>query len=153
MGAIREPTVGLYETDYYAWTRDQAEKIRRGDLKRLDAANLIEEIESLGRSEERELESRLEQLLMHLLKWQHQPSKRSASWTATIREQRRRIARLLKRMPSLRAKAGEFLQDDYELARELAADQTGIDLAAFALTCPYTVEQVLQVEWFPVPEN
>jgi hypothetical protein len=65
MGAMKEPTVDLYETDYYAWTRDQVEKIRRGDLARLDVANLIEELESLGRSEERELESRLEQLLIH----------------------------------------------------------------------------------------
>lgn len=150
MGALKEPTtIGLYETDYYAWTRDQAEKIRRGELARVDVPNLIEELESLGRSEERELESRLEQLLMHLLKWEHQSWKRGAPWTATIREQRRRLARLLKRMPSLRAKVGEFLQDDYELARALAADETGIELATLPVACPYTVEQVLQDDWLP----
>lgn len=87
--------------------------------------------------------------MLHLLKREHRASQRGASWTATIRAQRRRLERLLKRMLSLRAKVGEFLQDDYELARELAADETGIDLGVFPLACTYTVEQVLRVDWLP----
>lgn len=149
MGAMKEPAAGLYEADYYAWVHEQLAALRRGDFGRLDVAHLIEEVESLGRSEERELESRLAQLLAHLLKWQHQPSRRSASWTATIREQRRRVERLFRRMPSLRAKVGEFLQDGYEDARLIAVQETGLDLDRFPADCPYTAGQVLADDWLP----
>lgn len=150
MGAMKEPAVDLYLVDYYAWIHDQAAALERGDLAGLDRVRLIEEVESLGRSQVDQLESRMEQLLMHLLKWQYQPAKRTGSWTASIREQRRRIARLLKRMPSLRPKLFELLDDDYEDARELAAVETGLDLATFPSSCPYDVADILSDGWLPV---
>ncbi len=149
MGAMKETTVGLYAADYYAWVHHQAEALRRGDMAGLDIQHLIDEVESLGRSEERELESRMEQLLMHLLKWQYQPATQGPSWTGSIREQRRRLDRLFRRMPSLRAKVGEFLADDYEVARELAAAETGLALDRLPEACPYTVVQILDLEWLP----
>ena len=81
----------LYETDFYAWTQQQAKLLKTKTWGELDTANLIEEIESLGRKERQELRNRLGILLGHLLKWQYQPHHRSNSWLATIREQRRRL--------------------------------------------------------------
>jgi hypothetical protein len=85
----------LYETDFYAWTQEQARKLRTGEP--VDAANIAEELETLGRSEEQQLTNRLAVLIQHLLK----PSNRTASWDATIREQRRRVNRLLSDNPTL----------------------------------------------------
>lgn len=92
----------LYETDFYAWTQQQAAYLRQGKFELLDLENLSEEIESLGRQEKRELRSHLEVLLAHLLKGHYQPEQRSKSWIYTIREQRRRIERHLKENPSLK---------------------------------------------------
>ena len=83
----------LHRQDFRAWTRQQADLIRSGRFAELDAVNLIDEIEDMGGSRERELESRLGVLLAHLLKWRYQPDRRGRSWRLTIAEQRRRIAR------------------------------------------------------------
>src|SRR4028119_1218292 len=91
----------MYELDFYRWTQQQAEFLQAKKWSCLDIPNLVEEIESLGRQERRELENRLGVLLGHLLKWEFQPENRSRSWFATIREQRRRILRLLEKSPSL----------------------------------------------------
>ena len=85
----------LYEEDFFAWTIEQARLLRAGDLSAVDAANIAEEIESMGRSDRRELQSRLVVLIMHLLKWRFQPSARSTSWSATIEEQRLQIENIL----------------------------------------------------------
>src|SRR6266852_4161446 len=92
-----------YEEDFYAWTVEQARLLRSGDLTAIDIANIAEEIESMGRSDRRALESRLTVLLTHLLKWQIQQRLRSSSWSGSIAEQRRRIAKLLRESPSLRS--------------------------------------------------
>lgn len=92
----------LYESDFYAWTKEQAELLKHKTWEALDLPNLIEEIESLGRQERQELRNRLGVLLGHLLKWQYQPLNRGNSWLATIREQRREAARVLKENPSLK---------------------------------------------------
>src|SRR5690348_30226 len=91
-----------YDDDFYAWTQDQARLLRSGELSQLDVENLAEELESMGRSDRRELDSRLEVLLVHLLKWQVQTEFRSRSWSGTIREQRSRVEDLLNESPSLR---------------------------------------------------
>src|SRR4028118_76717 len=89
----------LYQTDFYAWTIEQAKCLKDGTWHCLDISNLVEEIESLGRQQRQELRNRLGILLGHLLKWEFQPSHRSKSWLATIREQRRRIGDLLDSYP------------------------------------------------------
>lgn len=149
MGSMKEPDLDLYGADFYAWTTDQAEKLRRGDLTSLDLANLTEEIESLGRSEKRELQSRLAQLLMHLLKWECQSLIRSRSWKDTIREQRRRLEFLLSDMPSLRPKVGELLPRAYSDARLMAERETGLAISTFPFDCPYSVAEVLDDTWLP----
>ena len=86
-----------YETDFYQWTQQQAGLLKAGRWREIDREHLVEEIETMGRSERAQLETRLGLLLMHLLKWQYQPKLRSRSWLATIKEQRRRVGRLIDR--------------------------------------------------------
>ena len=149
MGAMKEAATTLYKADHHAWTQEQAAGLRCGNFTRLDVANLVEEIESLRRTEERELESRLEQLLMHLLNWERQPYKRGNLWTATIREQRRRVERLFKHMPSLQSKADDFPAKAYPDAVFMFDQDTGLGTETLPKLCPYTVEQVLTSDWLP----
>src|SRR5712691_1604691 len=92
----------LYETDFYQWTQDTSDRLRRGEFTQIDVAALVEEVENLGKSEKSALQSRLAVLISHLLKWDCQSARRSRSWQATIEVQRSRIERLLKQSPSLR---------------------------------------------------
>ena len=139
----------LYEKDFYAWTQETAKALREQDFSRIDMEHLIEEIESVGASEKRELESRLEVLLLHLLKWQIQPSLRGKSWELTIKEQRRKIARRLKNTPSLKNNLDELLKDVYGDSILAAQKETGLDESSFPKNCPYTLEQILDDEFFP----
>lgn len=146
---MKEPAAGLYEADYHAWTQQQAAALKRGDFASLDLPNLVEEIESLGRSEERELESRLAQLMMHLLKFQFQADRQTRSWAETIREQRRRVELGLRRTPSLRPQLAGFVADAYGDARLLAERETRLGIETFPEQCPYTAEQVMTAGWLP----
>src|ERR1700741_5178026 len=138
-----------YEEDFYAWTAEQARLLRSGEITSIDVANIAEEIESLGRSDKRPIESRLTVLLMHLLKWQIQSKMRSQSWSGTILEQRRRIEKLLRESPSLRASIDEALAEAYSDAREAASNETGLPETDFPTECPFTVEQVLSRSFLP----
>ena len=133
----------LYEKDFYAWTQEQAALISQGDWTGLDVPNLVEEIESLGRQQRSELRNRLSVLLMHLLKWEYQSSKRSRSWNTTIRIQRIEIARLIKDSPSLKPYLSEAIDAAYETAVIAAADETGLLEATFPDKAIYTAQQVL----------
>jgi len=114
-----------YETDFYQWTQQQAALLRQGELSALDVENLAEEIDDMGASRERELENRLAVLLAHLLKWIVQPERRGNSWRLTILEQRRRLARLLEKNPSLRARLSTIVPDVYGDAILIAAREMG----------------------------
>jgi hypothetical protein len=135
----------LYEQDFYLWIQTTAQQLKEGKFDEVDLTNLIEEIESMGRSEKRELKSRLIVLLMHLLKWQYQPEKRSESWRSTISEQRICIEGLLEDSPSLKPLISEVFDDCYQKARLKAADKTGIKLNFFPKESPFTLEETLQV--------
>lgn len=141
-----------YEHDFFGWTREQAALLRSGHLSELDVEHLIEEIESMGRSEPRQLTRRLELLLMHLLKWEHQCERREIdgkSWLRAILEQRRKIPRLLRDNPSLHLLLGTCVRDAYEDARFGASDETGLSLTVFPDNCPYTPEQTLDPAFLP----
>lgn len=90
----------IHEQDFYAWTQEQAALLRQGQLDHLDLEHLAEEIETLGRSEHRELGNRLEILPLHLLEWRYQPERCGKSWRITIRNQRVDIDKLLRDNPS-----------------------------------------------------
>jgi hypothetical protein len=136
-----------YEQDFYAWTQEQANLLRSGQWQLIDIQNLAEEIEDMGWAEKRELESRLEVLLMHLLKWQFQPSLRSRSWQLTIKEQRLRLQRHLKQNPSLKSVIPDLFADAYRLAVVKAEQETGLDI--FPDVCPYDFDQVISEGFLP----
>jgi hypothetical protein len=139
----------LYDTDFYAWTQAQADLLRRTQFGQLDIANLVEEIEDMGKNRQRELNSRLQVLIAHLLKWHFQPGSRSRSWEATIRIQRAEIVDLLNDNPSLRAELDSFIQRAYPKAQQAAWGETGLELKVFPPTCPYTTRQILDNNFFP----
>ena len=147
--AAKPPANDLYEADFYAWTQQQAQLLRERRWDDLDLENLVDEVESVGRSDKRQIESRLEILLAHLLKWRFQPGGRGAGWTGTIFEQRRRLIGLLEESPSLRAFEQKEVFDSYPAARLLAAKETGIALSVFPERCPFTPEQMLDLEYYP----
>ena len=135
--------------DYALWIKEQADLMRAGRRDLLDLNNLAEEIESLGNSQRSEIESRLHVLLIYLLKWEFQPDGRSSGWKGTIREQRRRIGRLIKASPSLKSHPGEVLEEEYETARLQAAGETSLAEVAFPLKAPYSADQALDLDFWP----
>ena len=136
-----------HETDFYAWTNEQVQLLKTGQLNQIDWQNIAEEIEDMGRSEKRQLESRLEILIMHLLKWQFQPNLRSRSWQLTIKEQRLRLEKILQKKPRLQPNLTEAIEDVYPLATLSAERETGLSL--FPETCPYTLIEILSPEFLP----
>jgi hypothetical protein len=143
----------LYDQDFYAWCLTTATLIRAGKWHDVDPEALAEEIESLGKSQHRELASRLDVLVMHLLKWRYQPERRQEghSWRSTIRTQRRELRRLLQQNPSLVPQVAPIMAEGYEDARLEASDDTGLPLATFPPVCPWTAEQVLDADFWPAP--
>ena len=138
-----------YQEDFYAWTQEQAQLLRSQQLTKIDFANLIDEIESMGKSEKRALKSRLSVLLMHLLKWQFQASFRGTSWQLTLRTQRRAIKDLLADNPSLKHWLVEIMHDAYEQAKDDAALETGLKSSIFPEECLWSIEQVLDINYLP----
>ena len=147
--ATKPPANDLYEADFYAWTQEQARLLRERRWADLDLDNLVDEVESVGRSDKRQIQSRLEVLLAHLLKWKFQPGGRGNGWIGTIFEQRGRIAGLVEESPSLREFQRQEVFKSYRAARLTAAKETGIALGVFPEECPFTPEQVLDLEYFP----
>lgn len=139
----------LYEQDFYAWANEQAGLLRAGKLSEADIAHIAEEIESMGKTEKRELISRLKVLLMHLLKWRFQPGGRSTSWRLTIAEQRREVVDHLADNPSLKARLPETMESAYGGAVLAAARETNLDLDIFPSVCPWSFEQVIDRNFWP----
>lgn len=137
-----------YETDIVAWAKEQAALLRSGQLSALDIEHIAEEIEDVGKSEKRELASRMAVLLAHLLKWQHQPSRRGSSWTRTLKEKRKAIAAALRQTPSLKASLtdADWLAGVWADAVTKAIDETGLD--SFPEDCPWPMIQVLSEDFF-----
>ena len=138
-----------YNDDFYAWTQHQAGVLREGAYHELDIENLAEEIESLGKRDRRELGSRLQVLVMHLLKWAHQPEARGASWRRTIRTQRLEIEDLLSDSPSLRPRVAGMMAQRYPRSIQDAAEKTGLSETAFPQACPWSAAAVLNENFWP----
>jgi hypothetical protein len=139
----------LYDRDYSAWLVKQAAHLRAGRFDQLDCEVLAEELEDMGRSERRAVESSLKNLLLHLLKWAMQPQRRSASWRDSIDTARDAIGDLLQDSPSLRPHLPEFVARQYARARRSAANQTGIAPVNFATICPFRLDNILDPAFFP----
>ncbi|WP_428395536.1 DUF29 domain-containing protein [Lichenicoccus sp.] len=139
----------LYESDFYAWANEQAGLLRAGRLSDADIAHIAEEIETMGRTEKRELISRLKVLMMHLLKWQSQPIGRGNSWRLTIEEQRREVSDHLADNPSLKARLTETIASAYGGAILAAARETNLARESFPAVCPWSFEQMMAEDFWP----
>ena len=140
-----------YESDVVAWAKEQAALIRAGQFDQLDLTHIAEEIEDVGKSEQRELASRMAVLLAHILKWKFQPQKRSVSWTLTIKEQRRLLVRRVQKTPSLSPILSdpEWVDEIWVDAKALAEKETGLDMSTYPEICPWSMADVLTPEWLP----
>jgi len=139
----------LHDTDFYTWTREQAELLRQRRVDELDSEHLIEELWDMGASQERELESRLGVLLAHLLKWRFQPQRRGKSWRATSKEQRYRISRLLTKNPGLASQLPDAFEAAYVTGVLKAMKETPLDESDFPVQCPFSLEQTLDAAYWP----
>ena len=138
-----------YDEDFYGWTLANASLLKQGKFSEADMENIIEEIESMGRSEKSQLTNRLSILIAHLLKWQFQAELQGRSWKYTIKEQRRRAKKLLKENPSLKRKLEEVFGDAYEFAVDQIGRETPIDLTLMPKECPYSLEECLEEDFYP----
>jgi len=145
----------LHEQDFYAWTQQQVHLLKDDKLDEIDVTALIEELESMGQREKRELISRLEVLLMHLLKWQYQPERQGKSWEFAIQEQRSRIQDHLSENPSLTNpdSLGLGLIKAYNYAVRKAIYETGFKAASFPKECPYSFEKIMDCDFYPCDED
>lgn len=141
-----------YESDFCAWSADQAHRLRGLRPEGLDWENLAEEVESLGRSDRRAVGSNLKIMLEHLIKWRYQPDRRTSSWRDSIEEHRDRISRILDDCPSLAPLATEILEQEYRKARRKAIRDTGLASDNLPDCSPFTAEQVLDPDHLPVEE-
>ena len=138
-----------HDTDFYAWANRQTALLRAGRYAAADMELIAQEIESLGKSEKRELVVRLTVLLLHLLKWRHQPAGRCSSWETGIRVQRIQTAGHLADNPSLKAKLDEAIASAYRVAVLEAAEETKLSAGAFPQACPLSFEQMTDETFWP----
>ena len=147
--ALKSPAGSLYDEDFAAWTADTARLLRGRRLAEVDVEHLAEEIDDMGKSQAREMESRLTVLLVHLLKWKWQAAKRSRGWRSTIDTQRVELRRLLRQSPSLGRRLPESLPEVYRDAVRAAAIETGLAAQSFPRECPFRIEQIRDHDFLP----
>src|SRR5256885_5114999 len=141
------PAGADYDRDFYSWLLEQARHVGAGRWTAVDRKNLAEEIESLGREQFNKLESALRVLVLHMLKWDHQPTKRSRSWALSIRTQRLEVEDVLSDNPSLKPRIAEAIARGYRKARIEAAKEPGLDEDVFPATCPYDWNEIVGREF------
>lgn len=139
----------LYEQDYALWLETTIAQLRQGNFSSVDWENLLEELESMGKSEKRLLVSLLTRLLENLLKlvyWESERERCERGWKAEITTFRNQIQKLLKDSPSLKPYLQEIFNECYLDARESMSLLIGVDLPP---SFSATLEQVLDKAWFP----
>jgi len=146
-----------YEQDFQQWVEHHITLFKEKRLTELDIEHLIEELEDMGKSNKYELNSRFTALLAHLLKWQYQYKQlqdqwgtfTGGSWRGTITEQRLQITKLLRKNPSLKRYLADTLIEAYPDGLKIVAAETGLPKTTFPEICPYTLEQVLDENFYP----
>jgi hypothetical protein len=139
----------LYDVDFFEWAQQNAELLRRGCFDAADIQHIAEELGDMGNRDQREVQSYLTRLVMHLLKWQFQPSQRTTSWERSILNSRFRLERIFEQSPSLRRLASESIAKIYSHARRAAVVETRLAKEAFLPECPYTFDQLLDADYLP----
>jgi hypothetical protein len=142
-------STALYEKDFYRWLEQTIALVREGRFNEIDRDILLDELESMGKRDKRELTNRLTILMAHLLKWQFQADARSSSWIASIAEQRLQIAGQLEDSPSLKGILTEATAKAYPKAVGLAAKETGLAPNQFPSACPFSLSELLDDEFYP----
>ncbi len=137
-----------YDRDLTLWAKDTAQLLRERRWDAIDWEHLIDEVEDLGKSERSAIASQMERIMVHLLKWQYQPQRRSDSWLDSINDGRSQIRRKIEDSPSLRSHPEQVLEKEYVRARREAARQTGLEISVFPELCPFIIEQVIE-DWLP----
>jgi hypothetical protein len=139
----------LYDQDFYAWTHEQAGLLRAGRLSEADVEHIAEEIESIGKREKRELVSRLRVLLLHLLKWQYQPTCRGASWEGSIINTRDELDDHLRDNPSLKSQIAGAMEVAYRRAVVDATTGTDLPKSTFPRSCAWTYDEIMDPDFWP----
>lgn len=139
----------LYDEDFYAWAVTTAALLRQRRFAEIDLEHLAEELEDMGKRERRALKSHIRNVILHMLKWRHQPDKRSSSWRQSIRNGRIEIQELLRDSPSLASQLPLMLEEGYTAARADAIDETELSENTFPVQCPFTAEQIQDPEFWP----
>ena len=145
----RDSLTNLYDCDFNLWVEATANLLRSGKLTEIDVVNLLEEVESMGNSDKLALSSNLVVVLLHLLKWQYQPNKRTRSWEKSIAEHRRRIRKIFQGSPSLRNYFQKTFDECYLDARKQAKIETRLPFENFPVNSPFTPVQVLDEDFLP----
>ncbi|NYE61434.1 hypothetical protein FHW58_002641 [Duganella sp. 1224] len=143
----------LYETDALIWTERQIALLRAGQFDQLDVENIISELGYQVRKDKREVATRLRRLLHHLLQYQFQPTRIGNSWRQTIATQRRQIDVVLEEIPSLRRLLDDYAARAYPKAVRDAALETYLPASTFPNQLPYTLDQILDENYFPAPSK
>jgi hypothetical protein len=146
----------LYDQDFYLWIRTTINQLQARQFERVDLENLMEELESMGRSEKRKIENLLIQLLVHLLKltyWTRERARNQGHWQGEIRNFRRQILKEIKDSPSLKLYILEIFEECYQFARKDTSDRSQLPLDTFPEIPIGSLEQILDEDWFPVWEN
>jgi len=140
-----------YDRDLYTWAVEQAALLRAGKIAEADALNIAEELDDVGNEQYDKLESALRLILLHLLKWDHQPERRSRSWWLSINVHRKHVLKVLRKNPGLKPAADEAMTEAYEVARIEAAVQTSLEQEQFPNDCPYSWDEIMErpIEWPP----
>jgi hypothetical protein len=147
------PRSPLYDRDFYAWANEQAALLRDGKIAQADIDHIAREIESMGKTEKRELVSRLTVLLLHLLKWRFQPAKRSVSWETSVKVQRNLLADHLEDNPSLKPLIPRAIERAYQIGSLEAIAETGLPATCFPAECPWSPDQIMDPDFWPAPEE
>lgn len=142
-------TSSLHDQDFNLWVESTIELLQQKRFDQLDIENLISEIESMGKNDRKSVKSNLRILLMHLLKWQYQPDKRTNSWRTTIKEHRNRLEDDFADSPSLKNYFLEVFDECYQKARDLASSETGLSISVFPVECPFPSDLVLESDFLP----
>ena len=140
---------GLYDTDYAAWADTNAELLRAGRIADADLGHIAEELEAMSKRERRALQSYLEVIVLHLLKWRYQPQLRTPSWRLSIENARQNAEKILLDSPSLQASLDDLLHKAYGYAKRSAVAETGLPGEHFPQACPFAQAQVLDPGFLP----
>ncbi|HYD38849.1 MAG TPA: DUF29 domain-containing protein [Allosphingosinicella sp.] len=132
-----------YEADYAAWLDHQVGLLKADRWSEVDKGNLIDEVESLGRSDFRSFVSAFEIVIAHMLKWDFQPKRRSNSWIASIAEHRARISQELEDSPSYKARLDEAMSRAWRPARARASGELDLPLKRLPAKLPYSFEDIM----------